>query len=187
MCSGGVRGITVLCHLSRCSTAILISVNSTKTSSVGPMRPCFVATCATAAGRSSAKCWSPFCISRPADHGVCPSDYVRPTEQPLCEPALCVESLTVRPCGEKDGKGIVNSSLFPRGLRSWRTQSAGPAIMSPTPALTAARAPRSLWPRPSTPSTADGERSSLGLSHPGPLLPPLNPGSSSNPARTIVR
>ena len=73
MCSGGVRGITVLCHLSRCSTAILISVNSTKTSSVGPMRPWFVATCATAAGRSSAKGWSPFCISDPADHGVCTS------------------------------------------------------------------------------------------------------------------
>ena len=46
-----------------------------------------------------------------------------------------------RPCGEKDGKGIVISSLFPRGLRSWRTQSAGPAIMPPTPALTAVRAP----------------------------------------------
>ena len=43
----------------------------------------------------------------------------------MCEPTLCVELLTVRPCGEKDGKGIVKSSLFPRGLRSWQTQSPG--------------------------------------------------------------
>ena len=102
----------------------------------------------------------------------CPPGYVRQSEDRLCGPALCVELLTIRPCGEKDGKGIVKSSLFPRGLRSWRTQSAGPAIMPPTPVLTAVRAPRTSWLRPSTPSPADGERSFPGGGRPGPLLPP---------------
>ena len=112
--------------------------------------------------------------------------YVGSPEDRLCEPALCVESLTVRSNGEKGGKGNVKPSLFPRGLRSWRTQSAGPAIMVPTPALTAARAPRTSWPRPSTPPTADGERGSPGRSSPDPALPPLNTDSSNNPVRIIV-
>ena len=60
---------------------------------------------------------------------------------------LCVESLTVRPCEEKDGKGIAKSSVFSRGLRSWRTRSAGPAIMPPTPAHTAVRALRTSCQR----------------------------------------
>ena len=59
--------------------------------------------------------------------------------------------------------------------------------MPPTPALTAARAPRASWPKPLTPSSGDGERSSLGLSRPSPPHPPLNTGSSSNTLRTIVR
>ena len=79
---------------------------------------------------------------------VCPLYYVRRSEDRLCEPALYVELLTVRPCGEKDGKGIENSSLLQRGLRSLRTQNAGPAIMPLTPALTAVRAPRTSWPGP---------------------------------------
>ena len=58
-------------------------MNSTKTSSEYP-RPRFVATCATAARRSSAKGWSPFCISRPADHVLCP-DYVQQSERAFCE------------------------------------------------------------------------------------------------------
>ena len=46
-----------------------------------------------------------------------PRDYVLRSEHRLCEPALCVESLTVRSYGEKGGKGN-EPSLFPRGLRS---------------------------------------------------------------------
>ena len=84
-----------------------------------------------------------------------------PHEHPFLEPALCVELPTVGPCGEKDGKGIVNSSLFPRGLRPWRTPSAGPAIMPPTLAFTADRAPRPSWPRPSIPSSVDAGKSKV--------------------------
>ena len=120
-------------------------------------------------------------------HGPCalpssdlPPVYVRQSEDLLCEPVLYVELLTVSPCGEEDGKGIVKSSLFPRGLRSWRMQSAGPAVAWPTPALTAARAPRPSWPRPSIPSSAAGGRSSLAQSRPRPPGPPLNTDFSNN-------
>ena len=39
---------------------------------------------------------------RPSVNGS--AGYVRRSEDRLCEKALCVELLTVRPCGEKDGK-----------------------------------------------------------------------------------
>ena len=82
-------------------------------------------------------------------------------------------------------KGIVKPSLFPRGLRSWRTQSAGPAIAPPTPALTAARAPRTSWPRPSTPSSAAGGRNSRGLSSLGLHPPTPSSGFSGSPGLAL--
>ncbi len=91
----------------------------------------------------------------------------------FCEPALWVELLTVRPCAEKEGRGTVKSSFFPQGLRPWRAQSSGPAIMPPTPALIAVRAPRTSWPKPSTTSSGDVERSSLDWGRSG--TPPLHP------------
>ena len=59
-------------------------------------------------------------------------------------------------------------------------------IMPPSPALIAAGAPRTSWPRPSTPSSANGERCSPDRSRPDPPLPPLITGFSSNSERTIV-
>ena len=46
--------------------------------------------------------------------------YVDRSERTFCEAASWVEVLTFRPLEEKDGKGILKSSLLPRELRSWR-------------------------------------------------------------------
>ena len=76
--------------------------------------------------------------------------------------------------GEENGMGIVKFSLFPRGPDTWRTQSAGPATARSALALTAPRAPRASWPRPSTPSSGDEERSIPGRSRPSPPSSPLS-------------
>ena len=105
----------------------------------------------------------------------------------FCEPALWVELLTVRPCGEKEGRGTVKSSLFPQGLRPWRTQSTGACDHATGVYAYCSSRAADIMAKALNPFFGDGERSSSGRSRSGTPLPPLNTCSSSNQVRTIVR
>ena len=71
------------------------------------------------------------------------------------------ELMSAACCAEKNQLGIVEVSTL--SSRTWpcRTGPAGPVTARPTPALTAARAPRESWPVPSTPTSTAGARSFL--------------------------
>ena len=68
------------------------------------------------------------------------------------------ELMTVGHCGWKYRGVIVEFSTLPSRAWLWQDRRAGPATAAPTPALTAARAPRESWPAPSTPTSAAGGR-----------------------------
>ena len=110
--------------------------------------------------------------SRPSGDGLsCSPSHIQPTELALCETALCVELLTVGPCGERDGEGIVEVSLFPRGLRSWPSVTAGYAAYDGPYCGTCAA---DIMAKALNPLYRGRRKSPPGRSRPSHRTPPLN-------------
>ena len=91
------------------------------------------------------------------------------------------------------GRGYRGTLTLPRGPGPWPTPPAGPATAAPTPALTAARAPRKLWPMPSTlTSAADGRNFHQGNGHfhggqgQRPTTHPVNSACSDNSGTSVT-
>ena len=93
----------------------------------------------------------------------------------------------------RHSRGYRGTLTLPRRPGPWPTPPAGTATAAPTPALTAARAPRESWPTPSTPTSAAVERNFLqdnghfhGDQDPRSPTHPVNSACSGSPETGVT-